>query len=162
MAAIEVATAELMDVVKKVDLQTGFIDHFEDSVGLGRMNEEVISARSRDAEELWSYAVNKQALWKRHKLALDEQLKQMKTGYQRPTMHPTPLPFLYLDCESIVVLVAGTEIHSCLFCCKGFESAWDCKFSSCCHAYHTWCAYSHFSKDPKCLFEGCSKEPHAD
>jgi hypothetical protein len=51
-AAIEVATTELMDVVKKVDLHTGFIDHFEDSIGLGRVDEEVISARSRDAEEL--------------------------------------------------------------------------------------------------------------
>ena len=137
MAAIEVATAELMDVVKKVDLQSGFIDHFEDSVGLGRMDEEVISARSTDAEKLWSCAVKKQALWKRHKLALNEQLKQMKTGYQRPTMHPSPLPFLYLDCESIVVPVACAEIHACPFCCKGFEPAWDCRFSSCCHAYHT-------------------------
>ena len=62
IAAIEVATAELMDVVKKVDLQTGFIDHFEDSVGLGRMDEEVLSARSTDAEKLWSYAVKKQEL----------------------------------------------------------------------------------------------------
>jgi hypothetical protein len=61
-AAIEVATTEFMDVVKKVDLQTGFIDHFEDSVGLGRMDEEVIFARSRDAEELWSCAVKKQML----------------------------------------------------------------------------------------------------
>jgi hypothetical protein len=42
------------------------------------------------------------------------------------------------------------------------EPAWDCRFSSCCHVYHTWCAYSHFSKDLKCLFEGCSKEPHTD
>jgi hypothetical protein len=50
--AIEVATAELTDMVKKVDLQTGFIDHFEDLVGLGRVDEEVISVRSRDAEEL--------------------------------------------------------------------------------------------------------------
>jgi hypothetical protein len=75
----------------------------------------------------------------------------MKTGYQRPTMHPAPLPFLYLDSETIVVLIVDAEIHACLFCYKGFEPVWNCRFSSCRHAYHTWCAYSHFSKDPKCL-----------
>ena len=159
---IDAASVELIDVVKKVEAQQGFIEQFEDSFGSGSVDEEVIAEQSKDAEALWSNAVKKLSLWKLHRVALSEQLKGMKTGYQRPTLHPSPLPFLYVDCETIDVPVVGLEIVACPFCTRRFDPAWDCRLSSCCHAYHTWCAYTHFSRESKCMFEGCNLEPHED
>jgi hypothetical protein len=159
---VDGASVELMDVVRKVEAQQGFIEQFKDSFGSGNVNEEVAAVRSKDAEALWSNAVKKLSLWKLHRVALSEQLITMKTGYQRPALHPSPLPFLYVDCDTISVPVVGLEIVACPFCTRGFEPAWDYRLSSCCHAYHTWCAYTHFSRESKCMFEGCNLEPHED
>jgi hypothetical protein len=86
----------------------------------------------------------------------------MSYGYHRPILYPSPLPFLYSDCEKNDVPNLTLEVGACPFCTKGFEPVWDCKFSSCCHPYHSWCAYSHFSKSSKCMYSGCNLEQHED
>ena len=105
----------LSDVVRKVEAQQGSIEQFKDSFGLLSMDEEVAYVRSKDAEALWSNAVKKLSLWKLHIVALSEQLTGMKTAYQRPALHPSPMPFLYVDCETINVPIVGLEIAACLF-----------------------------------------------
>lgn len=50
----------------------------------------------------------------------------------------------------------------CPFCLQGFEPAWNCRLASCRHAYHSWCALTHFSESTKCIHKGCAKEMHSD
>lgn len=159
---IGAAVNALANVQKKVDSQVGVLDQFRGLFGSGEVDHEDSIEKSRIAEENWVSAVQKQELWKRHRAALSGQLKGMKSGYQRPALHPAPLPFLYLECQTIYVPAVGVEIVACPFCTSGFEPAWDCKLSSCRHAYHSWCAFTHFSKQSKCMFKDCNAEQHED
>ena len=134
---IAAASVDLESMVKKVESQQGFIEQLRDSFGSGSVDEEVVTLQSQDAESVWTTAVKKQALWKLHRVALSEQLKGMNTTYQRPNLHPSPQSSFYVNCETIDVPVVGIEIGACPFCTKGFDLVWDCRLSSCRHAYHT-------------------------
>lgn len=160
---IDSAVSELERARRKVESQLGAIEQMKALFLGGTASEgEVAEVKCQEAEQAWGSAVKKQDLWKRHRVALSNQLREMKSAYKRPTLHPAPLPFLYLDCESIHVPVFSLEIPPCPFCTRGFEPAWDCRLSSCRHPYHTWCAYTHFSSNTKCMFEGCNSEQHRD
>ena len=117
---------------------------------------DVVEVKFPEAKQVWSSAIKKQDLRKQHKVAPGNQPREMKSGYHRLTLHPTQLHFLYLGCESILVPILGLEIPPCPFCTRGFESAWDCRLSSCRHPYHTWYVYTHFSSNPMCMFDGCN------
>lgn len=83
-----------------------------------------------------------------HKAALEDQVDRMRLGFQRPGFFPTPIPFVNLDPEES------------LFCLRGFELAWDCKFASYMHAYHFWCTWTYFSRCTKCFLKDCAQEMH--
>lgn len=159
---IEAAVVDLDNVQKKVDSQVGVIDQFQGLFAAGEVDYFRSVEKSRISEEAWTKVVQKQELWKRHRVALSSQLKSMKTNYQRPALYPAPLPFLYLEAEIQDVPIVGIEIGACPYCTRGFEPAWDCKFSSCKHPYHTWCSLSHFSKVPTCMSPDCGQEQHED
>ena len=107
--------------MKKVESQQGFIEQLRDLFGSGSVDEEVPALQSQDAESAWTTAVKKQALWKLHRVAFSEQLKGMKTIYQRPNLHPSLQSYFYANCETIDILVVGIEIGACPFCTKGFD-----------------------------------------
>jgi len=86
----------------------------------------------------------------------------MKNEHQRPFMNPSPLPFDFLSNDAFTPFFSNLAISPCPFCHQGFELAWDCKTVFYRHAYHSWCAISHFSSSSKCLFKGCGEEMHID
>jgi hypothetical protein len=57
--------------------------------GMGETEELDIQVKCVATEEAWK------KLWKHYKKALECQLKKMKSGFRRPTLHPTPQPFFY-------------------------------------------------------------------
>ena len=120
------------------------------------------SAKLALAEEAWSNAKSKQFLWTRHRLALQSQLRGMKTGYERPTTTHVPLPTTYIDWREERVQSETILITLCPFCMRGFQPAWDCRLASCRHAYHSWCALTHFSESTKCIHKDCAMEMHKD
>lgn len=160
--AIEVAEEGVGDAKRKVDAQAGVIDQMRMLFGSGESGYEEASLKFRLAEEAYTNTSSKQELWRRHRVVLLGQLRAMKAGLGRPACFPTPLPFLYLDCDQISVDSVTIAIAACPFCTRGFDPSWDCKFASCQHAYHSWCAYSHFSSSTKCMFKDCNQEMHED
>jgi hypothetical protein len=134
---------------------------FEETCG-GGQTEILESAKLTDAEEVWSNAKSKQHLWKRHRLAFQSQLRGMRAGYERPATTPSPLPCMYNDYRDEHVHTEFLEIGVCPFCLRGFQPAWDCRLASCRHAYHSWCALTHFSESTKCIHKGCAMEMHKD
>jgi hypothetical protein len=56
---------------------------------MGETEELDIQVKCVATEEAWK------KLWKHYKKALECQLKKMKSGFRRPTLHPTPQPFFY-------------------------------------------------------------------
>ena len=119
-------------------------------------------AKLTTAEEAWSNAKSKQFLWKRHRLAIQSQLRGMKAAYERPTTTPAPLSTIYIDWRQEQVHTETIDITLCPFCLRGFQPAWDCRLASCRHAYHSWCALTHFSESTKCIHKDCALEMHKD
>ena len=70
----------------------------------------------------------------------------MKAAYERPTTTPVPLPTIYIDWREEQVQSETILITLCPFCMRGFQPAWDCRLASCQHAYHSWCALTHFQR----------------
>ena len=126
------------------------------------MEYEEASSRFHLAKEAYQNTSLKQELWRRHRVVLLSQLRAMKAGLGRPTCFPTPLPFLYLDCDQTSVDSVKVLLVACPFCARGFDPSWDCKFASCQQTYHLRCAYSHFSTSTKCMFKDCNQEMHKD
>jgi hypothetical protein len=156
---IAAAVEMVRDAKFRVDSEAGVIEHMRGLFeGQGGWAFQDAKQKSEHAEEVFLRTQEKQELWKRHRLVLAAQLKAMKAGYKRPACYPAPLPFLYLDCEEVFVQTVRCDIAPCPFCTRGFDPAWDCRFASCQHAYHSWCAYSHFSSSTKCMFKGCEQE----
>jgi hypothetical protein len=58
--------------------------------------------------------------------------------------------------------VEALSVSPCPFCNRGFKPAWAALVVSCEHAYHIWCALTHFSSSTKCLHKDCQQEMHAD
>jgi hypothetical protein len=58
--------------------------------------------------------------------------------------------------------VEALSVSPCPFCNRGFKPAWAALVVSCEHAYHVWCALTHFSSSTKCLHKDCQQEMHAD
>jgi hypothetical protein len=111
------------------------------------------------AEEAWKKASVRQGLWKQHKKALESQLKNMMSGFRRPTLHPIPQPFLYCDYKSDNEQSSKVHIGLCPFCLRKFEPIWNCNLVPCLHCYHSWCLLTHFSESTMCIAEGCKLEP---
>ena len=146
---------------QRIQAQKRILAVFEETCG-GRQAETIELSKLENADEAWSVAKNKQHLWKRHRLAFQSQLRGMKCGYERPATTPAPLPTMYNDYREECVHSEQIHIGVCPFCLQGFEPAWDCCLASCRHAYHSWCALTHFSESTKCIHKGCAKEMHSD
>ena len=145
----------------RVDAQKGILAVFEETCGGGQV--EILElAKLTNAEEAWNNAKSRQFLWKRHRLAFQSQLRGMQAGYERPTTTPAPLPSMYNDWREEPVDSETIEISVCPFCLQGFQPAWDCRLASCRHAYHSWCALTHFSESTKCIHKDCAMEMHKD
>jgi hypothetical protein len=114
------------------------------------------------AKGAWCVAFKKLKMCQHHKIAFFAQVQSMNNGNQRPTLIPSPLPFVSLDINDCGKVFKVLSISPCLFCHRGFELAWDCKIVSYKHAYHSWCVISHFSNSSKCLLKGCEEEMHLD
>lgn len=131
--------------------------------GPGASDRSLILEEYDTAMELWENALRKMSVWKMHKQVLQEQLRQMRLGFQRPGFFPAPLPFVTLDPADLgSTPITRIDIHECPYCLRGFEPAWDCKIACCKHGYHSWCAWSHFSQSSRCIMETCGMEMHPD
>ena len=145
----------------RVDAQKGILAVFEDTCGGGQADILEL-AKLANAEEAWSNANSRLFLWKRHRLAFQSQLRGMRSAYERPTTTPAPLPNFYNDWRDEPLHSQAVEILQCPFCLRGFEPAWDARLASCRHAYHSWCALTHFSESTKCIHKDCAMEMHTD
>jgi hypothetical protein len=118
--------------------------------------------------------------WKRQKEALNSQLQSI----QRPSLSPSPVlagrfnPSFMLITNAAASVVDATaaaatmfsspstvealSVSPCPFCNRGFKPAWAALVVSCEHAYHIWCALTHFSSSTKCLHKDCQQEMHAE
>jgi hypothetical protein len=159
---IAVAEQQSEDARRKVEAQTGVLEQMRLLFGTGEAGYGEAKLKSELAEDAYNKACSKQELWGRHRVVLSAQLRAMMADYQRPTCFPAPSPSLYLDCGQICMKTVVVQIDPCPWCTRGFDPAWDCQFASCQHAYHSWCAYSHFSSSTKCIFKGCNQEMHKD
>jgi hypothetical protein len=158
---IDPAMVDLGGLQHRLDAQKAMLAVFEETCGGGQaVNLE--SAKLTNAEEVLSLAKSKQHLWKRHRLALQSQLRGMRAGYERPATTPSPVPALYNDYRDEPVRTEIVDISACPFCLRGFDHVWDCRLASCRHAYHSWCALAHFSESTKCIYQGCAMEMHKD
>ena len=158
---VDPAMVDLGGLQHRLDAQKAMLVVFEETCGGGQaLNLE--SAKLTNAEEVLSNAKTKQHLWKRHRLAFQSQLRGMRAGYERPATTPSPVPGLYSDYRDEPVRTELVDIGACPFCMRGFEPAWDCRLASCRHAYHSWCALTHFSESTKCIHQGCAMEMHKD
>ena len=145
----------------RVDAQKSILAVFEETCGGGQA-EIVELAKLTAAEEAWSNAKTRQFLWSRHRLALQSQLRGMRAGYERPTTTPVPLPAIHSDWGQEPIATHTIQVGVCPFCLRGFQPAWDCRLASCRHAYHSWCALTHFSESTKCIHKDCAMEMHKD
>ena len=139
----------------RVEAQKGILRVFEDTCG-GGQTDKLELAKLANAEEAWSNANSRLFLWKRHRLSIQIQLRGMRAAYKRPTTAPAPLPSFYNDWRDEPLHTHVVEIRVCPFCLQGFEPAWDARLASCRHAYHSWCALTHFSESTKCIHKGRS------
>lgn len=131
--------------------------------GPGASDRSLILEEYDTAIELWENAVRKMSVWKTHKQVLQEHLRQMPLGFQRPGFFPAPLPFVTLDPADLgSTPITRIDIGECPYCLRGFEPAWDCKIACCKHGYHSWCAWSHFSHSSRCFLDSCGMEMHPD
>jgi len=86
----------------------------------------------------------------------------MKNGDPCPTFTPSPLPFVLLNKDVSGDFIYFLLVIHCPFCHQRFEPTWDSKIASCKHSYHSWCAFTEFSKSWKCLLKDCQKEIHSN
>ena len=152
---------DLDECQRKVDAQKGILKVFHETFG-GWESAAVERLNMTLADEAWAYAKKRQELWMRHRAAYQMQLRGMKACYERPGTLPSPSPLIYLDYKSGNVDTQVVEIGVCPFCLRGFEPVWDCCLVSCRHAYHSWCAVTHFSNSPTCIDENCGQDMHDD
>ena len=158
---IDPAKVDFEGLQQRVEAQKGILTVFEETCGGGQAEKHEL-AKLSTAEEAWSNAKSKQHLWKRHRLAFQSQLRGMRCGYERPATTPAPLPTMHNNYREDSVHNEILDIGVCPFCLRGFEPAWDCRLASCRHAYHSWCALTHFSESTKCIHKGCAMEMHKD
>ena len=152
---------DLEEVQRKVDAQKGIVQVFHETFG-GEQSGAAERFKLTLADEAWANAKKRQELWMRHRCAYQLQLRGMKSGYERPSTTPSPLPSLYQDYDSPELGIQVVEIGVCPFCLHGFEPIWDCHIVSCRHAYHSWCALTHFSESTKCIGKNCGQDMHGD
>ena len=152
---------DLEECQRKVDAQKGILKVFHETFcgGQSAVAERVNMAM---ADEAWAYAKRRQELWLRHRSAYQLQLRGMKACYERPTLNPSPSPSIYRNYNSANVDILVVEIGVCPFCLCGFDPVWDCCLVSCRHAYHSWCAVTHFSTSTKCIDTKCGQDVHDD
>ena len=158
---LQIIQRDLEGLQLRLDAQKGMLKVFEDTCGGGQA-EIVELAKLTAAEEAWTNAKTRQHLWKRHRLAFQTQLRGMRAGYERPTTTPAPLPCIHNDWREQTVDTDTIHVGVCPFCLRGFQPAWDCRLASCRHAYHSWCALTHFSESTKCIHPDCAQEMHTD
>jgi hypothetical protein len=152
---------DLEEMQRKVDAQKRIVQVFHETFG-GEQSGAVERFKLSLADEAWANAKKRQELWMRHKSAYQLQLRGMKSGYERPSTNPSPLPSMYHDYASTDIGIHVVEIGVCPFCLHGFEPIWDCHIVSCRHAYHSWCALTHFSESTKCIEKNCGQDMHGD
>lgn len=153
--------SELAEMQRKVDAQKNLVQVCRDTFG-DWQSAAVERLNMTLADEAWAYAKRRQELWMRHRGAYQLQLRGMKACYERPGTNPSPSPSIYLDYNSANIDIHVVEIGVCPFCLCGFEPVWDCCLVSCRHAYHSWCAVTHFSTSPKCVEINCGQDVHDD
>ena len=95
-AGLVLIERELEGLHLKVDAEKCILAVFEETCGNGHA-ELLEVAKLSNAEEAWTNAKSRQFLWKRHRLAIQSQLRGMRAGYERPTTTPAPLPSIYND-----------------------------------------------------------------
>lgn len=152
---------DLEEVQRKVDAQKKIVQVFHKTFG-GEQSGATERLKLTLVDEAWANAKKRQELWMRHRSAYQLQLRGMKSGYERPSTTPSPLPSLYHDYDSPELGIQTVEIGVCPFCLHGFEPIWDRHIVSCRHAYHSWCALTHFSESTKCIEKNCGQDMHSD
>ena len=152
---------ELEGLQSKIDAQKSILQVFSFTCGDSKAGE-AKKAKLTLVDDAWANAKSRQELWRRHRGALQSQLRGTKVAYKRPATKPALVPSLYQDYESDEVDIQVIEVGFCPFCLRGFEPVWDCRFVFYRHAYHNWCALIHFSKSTTCIVKGCDSEMHED
>jgi hypothetical protein len=122
---------------RKLDSQSEVLIAFKGMGGMGETEELDDHVKCQSAEEAWKKASTRQGLWKQHKKALEAQLKNIRSSFRRPALHPTPQPFLYCDYKSDNEQSNTMYIGFYRFCLRKFEPIWDCNLVPCLHCYHS-------------------------
>ena len=146
-------------VQRKLDSQCEVLLVFKGMHGMGAANELHLQIKVQEAEEAWKRALTWQGLWKHHRIALESQLKSMKSGYVRLSLHPIPQPLLYCDYESEILEPTSIEICPYPYYLRKFQPIWDCKLLPSLHAYHSWCILTYFLDLTEYMTQGCNLEP---
>jgi hypothetical protein len=168
----------------KIDYQRGIVHAFEELLVTAKSELKNLNDKSQAHKSTWLAAAEWHKAWKRHKEALNSQLRSMKSGVQRCSLSPSPVLAGGFNTSSMSITnaaasagdatgaaatmfsssstVEALSVSPCPFCNRGFKPAWAALVVSCEHAYHIWCALTHFSSSTKCLLKDCQQEMHAD
>jgi len=162
----------------KIDYQKGIVDAFQGLLSTAKSELQNLKDKTQAHKSTWLAAAEWHQAWKRHKEALKSQLQSI----QRPSLSPSPVlaggfntSFMSITNAAASVgdatgagatmfssssSVEALSVSPCPFCNRGFKPAWAALVVSCEHAYHIWCALTHFSSSTKCLLKDCQQEMH--
>jgi hypothetical protein len=160
------------------------VDAFQELLDTAESERQNLNDKWQAHNSTWLAATEWYESCKRHKAALSSQLKSMQSGLQRPSLSPSPVlaggfntSFMSITNAAASVgdatgagatmfssssSVEALSVSPCPFCNRGFNPAWAALVVSCEHAYHIWCALTHFSSSTKCLLKDCQQKMHAD
>ena len=108
---------ELEGLQRKIDAQKNILQVFRDACG-GSEAGEAEKAKLTLIDDVWANAKSRQELWRRHRGALQSQLRGMKADYERPTTNSVPVPSLYHDYEFDEVDIQVVEVGLYPFFCR--------------------------------------------
>jgi hypothetical protein len=103
---------------------------FKSTLQKGETKFSKVLAKIAKAEDAGKNVVDRLDVWKWQMSSLDTQVQGMKSGRQRPTFIPSPLPIVMFH----QVFHFSALILPCPFCLRYFEPLWDCKLGS----KHDW------------------------
>ena len=111
---------DLEEMQRSVDAQKMIVQVFHETFG-GEQSGAAERLKLTLADEAWANAKRRQELWMRHRGAYQVQLRGMKSGYERPSTNPSPLPLMYHDYASPEIGFQVVHIGVYPFCLHGFE-----------------------------------------
>lgn len=115
---------------RELDSATLMACAFKSMLQKGETKFSNVLAKIAKAEDAGKNVVDRLDVWKWQMSALDTQVQGMKSGRQRPTFNPSPLPIVMFH----QIFHSSALILPCPFCLRDFEPLWDCKLGS----KHDW------------------------